>query len=100
MMQLPDSFTLVIFGGSGDLTERKLIPAMHSLYKDKLLPEKFTILGLGRKQFMDESYRDQMVIENAAIGVKDEKCQTFAQHLFYQQFDMIDCFMVAMIGKS
>ncbi|MCA9734735.1 glucose-6-phosphate dehydrogenase [candidate division KSB1 bacterium] len=89
-MQLPDSFTLVIFGGSGDLTERKLIPAMHSLYKDKLLPEKFTILGLGRKQFMDESYRDQMVIENAAIGVKDEKCQTFAQHLFYQQFDMGD----------
>ncbi len=56
----PESFIFVIFGGSGDLTKRKLVPALFSLYLQKLLPEKFAILGLGRKEFDDNSYRKSL----------------------------------------
>jgi glucose-6-phosphate 1-dehydrogenase len=46
-----------IFGGSGDLTQRKLIPALYNLYIDKGLPEKFLIVGLGRTKFTNTAYR-------------------------------------------
>ncbi|MFA6334894.1 MAG: glucose-6-phosphate dehydrogenase [Bacteroidales bacterium] len=48
---------IVIFGGSGDLTKRKLIPALYTLFNRGKMPEKFTILGVGRSKFDDESYR-------------------------------------------
>ena len=41
-------FVMIIFGASGDLTKRKLMPALYSLYKDNRLPEGFAILGIGR----------------------------------------------------
>ena len=40
-------FVMIIFGASGDLTKRKLMPALYSLYKDNRLPEEFSILELG-----------------------------------------------------
>jgi len=46
-----------IFGGSGDLTQRKLIPALYNLYIDNALPEKFLIVGLGRTKFTNTAYR-------------------------------------------
>ena len=42
---------LFIFGGSGDLANRKLIPALYNLYLDNFLPEKFIIIGVGRTPF-------------------------------------------------
>ena len=39
-------FVMIIFGASGDLTKRKLMPALYSLYKDNRLPEEFSILGI------------------------------------------------------
>ncbi|MBP1665804.1 MAG: zwf, partial [Bacteroidetes bacterium] len=53
-MEHPGNVTLVIFGGSGDLTSRKLIPALFSMKLQKLLPPKFAILGTGRTQFSDD----------------------------------------------
>ena len=41
---------MVIFGASGDLTRRKLMPAIYSLYRDGLLPEQFAVLGLDRQE--------------------------------------------------
>ena len=41
-------FVMIIFGASGDLTKRKLIPALYNLYKDNRLPEGFAVLGIGR----------------------------------------------------
>ena len=49
--------TTVIFGGSGDLTKRKLLPALYNLLLDKFLPENFAVLGLGRKKLSDEQFR-------------------------------------------
>ncbi|MFL5810125.1 MAG: glucose-6-phosphate dehydrogenase [Flavisolibacter sp.] len=48
---------IFIFGGSGDLTYRKLMPALYNLYLDKYLPEKFLIVGIGRTEFTNASFR-------------------------------------------
>ncbi len=61
-MYRPSNHILIIFGASGDLTRRKLLPALRELLKLKLLPERFAVLGIGRTEYSDESYR-QMVAE-------------------------------------
>ena len=60
-------FVMIIFGASGDLTKRKLMPALYSLYKDNRLPEEFSILGIGRTDYADDTYRDYILNERAAI---------------------------------
>ncbi|MBN2480880.1 MAG: glucose-6-phosphate dehydrogenase, partial [Bacteroidales bacterium] len=52
-----DNHLLVIFGASGDLTRRKLIPALFELYVQKLLPGKFAILGVSRTPYSDDEFR-------------------------------------------
>ena len=52
-----DKFAMIIFGASGDLTKRKLMPALYSLYRDKRLTGDFSILGIGRTIYSDENYR-------------------------------------------
>ncbi|HRS19219.1 MAG TPA: hypothetical protein P5243_06930, partial [Bacteroidales bacterium] len=47
-MNSKDKHILVIFGGSGDLTQRKLIPALYDLHRKKMLPKTFAIVGVGR----------------------------------------------------
>ena len=49
----PEPCTIVIFGASGDLTARKLIPAFYHLYKDKLMPKAFRIVGFARREKTD-----------------------------------------------
>ncbi len=55
--KLPDSVTLVIFGGAGDLAHRKLLPALYNLHVDGALPPRIAIVGAGRKAFSDDDYR-------------------------------------------
>jgi glucose-6-phosphate 1-dehydrogenase len=59
-MKRADNHILVIFGASGDLTYRKLIPALYDLHKQNLLPEKFAVLGASRSEFSDEIFREKM----------------------------------------
>ena len=56
----PDPCTLVIFGASGDLTQKKLMPALYSLAVRGLLPEKFAIVGAARSQESDDEFRERM----------------------------------------
>jgi glucose-6-phosphate 1-dehydrogenase len=60
MPSTDDPFSLVIFGASGDLTHRKLIPALWSLYAARTLPEPFTIVGTARTEMSDQAFRDKM----------------------------------------
>ena len=53
-------FSLVIFGASGDLTNRKLLPALWSLYSARTLPEPFAIIGTARSEMTDEAFRAKM----------------------------------------
>src|SRR4051812_4694892 len=56
----PDPCILVIFGASGDLTKRKLFPALYSLAYRRLLPEKFAVVGIARTEESDDDFRDRM----------------------------------------
>lgn len=84
--QLPGPCTLVIFGGSGDLARRKLLPALYNLLLDGLLPSSFAVLGLGRKQLSDEDFRVTLrkgVEEHSRQALVKEKWADFEQRLFY-----------------
>ena len=59
-MYKPADHILIIFGASGDLTRRKLIPALGELQKLGLLPDRFAVLGVGRTKFDDTSYREMI----------------------------------------
>src|SRR6476619_8280696 len=78
--------TLVIFGGSGDLARRRLIPAVYNLLLDRLLPSNYVVLGLGRTPMGDEEFRASVrdgVVKHSRQALIDETWKAFAQHLFY-----------------
>jgi glucose-6-phosphate 1-dehydrogenase len=56
----PEPFVLAIFGASGDLTQRKLIPALYSLAYNGYLPDRFGIVGLARRELSDDDFRARM----------------------------------------
>lgn len=60
-MNKPENLILVIFGASGDLTKRKLIPALLDLKVKKLLPDRFAILGVSRSKMSDDTFRDKIL---------------------------------------
>jgi len=82
-MKTPDDLTLVIFGASGDLTLRKLIPALLELGRQNMLPENFSVLGVGRTAMTDIDFRTKMHKGLRSCSEENEFCQK----LFYQQID-------------
>jgi glucose-6-phosphate 1-dehydrogenase len=86
-----EPFSLVIFGASGDLAHRKLIPALWSLYAARTLPEPFVIIGTARTEMSDEAFRDKMkegVKQFARLKVpNDNVWSRFASSLVYAAGD-------------
>ena len=82
-----DACTMVIFGGAGDLTKRKLIPAIYYLAEQKLLPDNFALLGVARDQNTDDNYRammrEAMNKSDEIHKVNDEVWQWLCQRTFY-----------------
>ena len=83
-----DPQVLVIFGASGDLAQRKLIPALYALYKGKFLPEHFAVLGVSRTNYSDDEFRKEVFLDNPHLN-GDEKEEGFAKMLFYQEIDTL-----------
>ncbi|MEP6934093.1 MAG: glucose-6-phosphate dehydrogenase, partial [Nitrospirota bacterium] len=78
--------TLIIFGGSGDLARRRLIPAFYNLLLDGLLPPNFAVIGLGRTSMTDEEFRTTLrdgVVTHSRQALAEDTWKDFAQHLFY-----------------
>ena len=89
-MKLSESHILVIFGASGDLTKRKLIPALYELHTQQLLPEKMAVLGVSRTELSDSEFREKMK-EFLSIQPHNEKdIEAFLEHLFYQTLSTAD----------
>jgi glucose-6-phosphate 1-dehydrogenase len=65
--------TLVIFGGTGDLTKRLLLPALVNLARAKLLPDKFAILALGRREMSHDAFRAELTASARTIAKIDTK---------------------------
>jgi glucose-6-phosphate 1-dehydrogenase len=85
---------IVVFGAGGDLTQRKLIPALFSLFTDGWLPEQFLIIGLDRVQMNDQAFR-QHLCEGVDRYSRQGKVETqvwdrFASHLTYTVADFTD----------
>ncbi len=77
---------IVIFGASGDLTRRKLLPALYNLLLDGLLPEDFAVLGLGRKELSDEDFRAiarDGIEQFSRQTFQSDQWEKFHQRLFY-----------------
>ena len=87
---------LVIFGASGDLTVRKLIPALCDLKNQNLLPKKFTVLGVGRTEMDDNAFRKKMkegiqrFLVNTPCGVEDDRQEEFLGNLHYLSINTSD----------
>lgn len=88
-MSIPDNLILVIFGASGDLTKRKLMPALYALEIQNLLPERFAIIGVSRTEIPDEKFRDNMKeVLLADPGENDKsKIPSFLDKIYYQHLD-------------
>jgi glucose-6-phosphate 1-dehydrogenase len=86
------SSIFVIFGGTGDLTRRKLIPAIFSLLYQEKLPENFTIVAIGRREKTNEEYREDMyknMQKFSKLSLSEEVWHKFSKKIFYKSFDFI-----------
>ena len=72
-MSLPHSLFLVIFGASGDLTRRKLMPALVKIHNEGRFPPHFAIVGCARTAYSDETYRSYLKEELAKSPSLDER---------------------------
>src|SRR6185369_2533489 len=83
----PDPTSIVLFGASGDLTRRKLLPALYNLGRDGLLPSKYAIVGFARRPKGDEEFRQEMleaVRDHARLyDENDPLWEEFARSIFY-----------------
>jgi glucose-6-phosphate 1-dehydrogenase len=94
MPSVDEPFSLIIFGASGDLARRKLLPALFALYATRTLPEPFTIVGVSRTEMSDEDFRRRMreaVTEHGRVQPPSELVwERFARALFYVTGDPKD----------
>jgi glucose-6-phosphate 1-dehydrogenase len=90
----PEPCSIVIFGASGDLTARKLIPAFYHLCKDNQMPASFRVIGFARRDKNDESWRNELREElnqfSRTQPVDDAVWKEFAKNLFYCRGDLTD----------
>jgi glucose-6-phosphate 1-dehydrogenase len=89
----PDPCILVIFGASGDLTQKKLMPALYALAVRRLLPEKFAIIGAARSPESDEDFRERMqqaVKDHARDPFDEAVWSELASGMHYVTLDFAD----------
>ncbi len=80
--------TIVIFGASGDLTQRKLIPSLFNLFRKGRMPANFTIVGHSKTPFTDEAFRAHLAAglkEYAGFKYTDAEWRSFAPHISYHE---------------
>lgn len=90
---VPQPCTVVIFGATGDLTHRKLVPALYNLAADGELPPAVTVVGFARREKSDDVFRKEMEEATRKFSrqaVRDEIWNPFADSLFYHQSEFQD----------
>ncbi len=92
-IEVPGPCCLVIFGASGDLAKRKLLPSLYRLYTGGMLPQQFFILGTSRSEMGSEDFRETMLlaVKAAMPGTFDQKAwEAFSTMLYHTAFDYGD----------
>ena len=96
--------TIVIFGASGDLTARKLVPALYHLVKDKQMPPTFRIIGFARREKTDESWRQELRTAldqfSRTKPVDEQVWKDFSANVFYCVGDLTDATAYAKLEQK
>jgi len=99
---VPDSCTVVIFGATGDLTHRKLIPALYNIAADGELPPNLAVVGFARRPKSDDEFRGELVEaarKHSRQTVDDEVWAGFARSVFYHQSEFEDADGYRRLGE-
>ena len=92
--RVPDPSTLVLFGSTGDLAHRKVVPALYQLWRTNLLPHEFAIVAIGRRDYDDESlraeYRASAEKYSRVLPLDEAAWRSFASRIRYQKCDFGD----------
>ncbi len=94
--------TLVIFGASGDLTRRKLVPGLYSLARERLLPSNFAVVGFARSEKTHEQFRTEMrqaVQEFARYPLDETLWESFADSFYYHRSNYDDVAGYERLGE-
>ena len=103
LRRAPDDCILVIFGASGDLTMRKLFPALYSLAYRRLLPEHFAVVGISRTEETDDEFRERMkeaVQAHSRDEFRDDVWELLASGMRYVPMDFADEEREDMLAKT
>ena len=88
-----EPFTIVIFGGAGDLAKRMLLPTLYHLHRDGRLPKDFSVVGFGLPEMSDEAYRHfahDSLKQFSSEPVAEKDWKAFSHHLVYLSADFSD----------
>jgi glucose-6-phosphate 1-dehydrogenase len=92
--RVPDPSTLVLFGATGDLAHRKVIPALYQLWRTNLLPHEFVILAIGRREYDDDTLRAEFRASaekySRVLPLDEAAWRSFASRIRYQRCDFAD----------
>jgi glucose-6-phosphate 1-dehydrogenase len=92
--RVPDPCTLVLFGSTGDLAHRKVIPALYQLWRTNLLPHEFTVLAIGRRPYDDETlrtdFRASLEKYSRVLPLDEAAWRSFSARIHYQRCDFDD----------
>ena len=91
--RIPEPCLIVVFGATGDLTSRKILPAVYNLRRAGLLPAETSVVGFSRRPLADAEFRKMMrtsVEENSRVKVEDGLWNDFAEGIFYQPGQFAD----------
>jgi len=94
LQRTPEPCVMVIFGASGDLTRRKLVPALYNLTRERLLAPNFAVIGVARRPIGTENFREQMkggINEFSRVRpVQENIWNSFSQGIYYHQTEFHD----------
>ena len=100
----PEPATLVIFGATGDLAKRKLLPAVFGLWQDGLLGSAFNIIGVGRQEMTDEQFKDFVLSalkeSKETDAIKDGSLEKFRELLYYEYGDFGSDEVYSRVGEE
>jgi glucose-6-phosphate 1-dehydrogenase len=92
--RVPDPCTLVLFGATGDLAHRKVIPALYQLWRTNLLPHEFVVVAIGRRPYDDEKlraeFRQSLEKYSRVLPLDDAAWRSFSTRIRYQRMDFDD----------
>ena len=92
--RVPDPCVLVLFGATGDLAHRKVVPALYQLWRTNLLPHEFLVLCIGRRPYsatdLRKEYRESLEKYSRVLPLDDSAWRSFAARIAYQRLDFTD----------